>query len=181
MPVPFRDLVEGEPSGLAAYFKVIEEPNARGLRAALFCITARGEPVDFTFSRIALPSPVLWRAGDQRRNAVAALCKVLFAATSQTPTLLLVLADEVPPRVLGEDLEVRIPACRLSSDDLQPYGVEETPESLDGALNLFWSGAGRPPEGSEAHALIEILRARNLILEPFERATRGLDEAFQGG
>jgi hypothetical protein len=180
MPVPFRDLAEGEPPGVAAFVKLVEEPGARGLRGALFCITARGDPVDFTFSRIALPSPVLWRAGDQRRRAVAALCRALFVATSQTPALLLALAAEVPPRVLGEDLEVRIPACRIERNGGPPPATEAAPESLDGALELSWAGAGRPEADSEAHALMELLRARNLLLEPFERAALGLEEAFQG-
>src|SRR5579871_2239560 len=140
MPVPFRDLAEQEDLGLAAYVKLVDEPNTRGIRAALFCITARGEPVDFTFTRIDLPSAVLWRAGEQRRQAVAALCKALFTAAARTPGLLLMLADEVPARVLIEHLEVRIPACRVARGSPQPPVAQEVHESLGDTLHLYWIG-----------------------------------------
>ncbi len=181
MPVPFRDLDPDDDTGIAAYLKLADEPLGRGMRAALFCVNARGEPAAFSFSRIDLPPAVLWRAGELRRRAVASLCKMLFGAVSQTPALLLVMADEVSPRVFSEDVEVRIPVCRVQCDSVTTSAIEEATESIDETLHLFWTGSGRPEAGSSARDLVDLLRARSLLLEPFERAALGLEEAFRSG
>src|SRR6266542_2301820 len=77
MAVPFRDLTEREELGLAGYLRFVDEPDARGIRAALFFVNGRGEPVEFSFSRIDVPASFLWRAGEARRQAITALAKSL--------------------------------------------------------------------------------------------------------
>ena len=178
MAVPFRDRgEEHEDLGLAGYLMFVEEPDSKGIRGALFCVNGRGEPVDFSFSRIDVASSFLWRAGDARRHAITALSKALFTASSVQPTLLLSLADEVPPRVFTEDIEVHLPLCRVAAPGAIAHSVNESAESLGEALHLFW--VGEPPEpDSAARRLLDALNARQLATEPFERSAAGVEEAF---
>lgn len=178
MPVPFRDLMEDEPLGLAGYLRFVEEPGARGIRAALFYVNGRGEPIDFSFSRIDTPASFLWRTGEMRRRAVTALAKALFVASAKKPTLLLVLADEVSPRVFTEDLVVEVPLCRVAGDGTTVHASNESQEWLAEAVHLFWVGE-QPEAESPARRLLEVLHGRQLSTEPFERATIGLEEAFR--
>lgn len=178
MPVPFRDLTEDESLGLAGYLRFEEEPGARGIRAALFFVNSRGEPTDFSFSRIDTQASFLWRTGETRRRAVTALAKALFVASVKNPTLLLVLADEVPPRVFSEDLVVEVPLCRIAGDGTVVHAPNESQELLAQAIHLFWVGEQPMPE-SPARRLLEALHSRRLLTEPFERAATGLEEAFK--
>jgi len=178
MPVPFRDLTESEPPGLAGYLRFMEEPGARGICAALFYVNSLGEPIDFSFSRIDTPVSFLWRKGEIRRRAVTALTKVLFAASAKIPTLILVLADEAPPRVFTEDLVVDVPLCRVAGDGTTVQASNESHESLAEAVHLFWVGV-QPISESPARRLLEALHSRQLLTEPFERAAIGLEEAFK--
>lgn len=178
MAVPFRDLTADEGLGLAGYLRYVDEPNDKGMRGALFFVTAKGEPVDFSFCRIDAPSSFLWRPGQARQHAVGALTRALFVASSKEPTLLLALAEEVSPRLFAEDLEVLAPLCRVAEDDAHVHATNESVELLAGAIHLFWVGDPPGPE-SLARRLLDTLHARNLMMEPFERAVTGLEEAFK--
>ena len=177
MPIPFRDLSDNIDLGLAGFLRFEEEPGGKGIRAALFMITSRGEPIEFSFTRIGIGRSFLWRPGEDRRHAVTALAKALFEASSNQPTLLLALADETPPRVFTEDLAVQVPLCRVGSLDATVHAATEHPELVAEMTNLFWVGRQPDPE-SPARLLLEALRGRQLLTEPFERAAVGLGEAY---
>ena len=178
MPVPFRDLSDDFDLGLAGFLRFEDEPGGRGIRAALFYMTSRGEPIEFGFTRIDVAGPSLWRAGDARRHAVTALSKALFEASRSRPTLLLALAEEVPARVFGEDLEVHVPTCRVASPDtVADASDDDSTELLTDDINLFWTGE-LPGADSQARLLLAVLQSRRLLTEPFERASVGLEEAF---
>lgn len=178
MPVPFRDQTENESHGLAGYLRFVVEPGERGIRAALFYVNSRGEPIDFSFNRIDTPASFLWRTDEIRRRAVTTLAKALFVASVKNPTLLLVLADEVPPRVFTEDLIVEVPLCRVADDGATVHASNEFRELFAEAVNLFWVDEQPTPE-SPARRLLEALHGRKLFTEPFERAATGLEEAFR--
>lgn len=178
MPVPFRNLTEDESLGLAGYLRFVEEPDARGIRAALFYVNSRGEPVNFSFSRIDMPASFLWRPGERRKRAVTELAKALFIASAKIPTFLLVLAEEAPPRVFMEDLVVEVPLCRVAGDGTTVHMSKESQEVLAEKVHLFWVGEQPLPE-SPARRLLEALHSRKLLIEPFERAAIGLEEAFK--
>lgn len=177
MPVPFRDLTAGEDSGVAGYLRFIDEPDGKGIRGALFIVSSRAEPLDFSFSRIDVHSSFLWRAGEARRQAVTSLAKALFQAATRVPDLVLALAEEVPPRVFTDDLEVDVPLCRIATAEMMVQAGSEEEERLSDSLDLFWVH-GRPAVDSAARGLIEALNGRQLLTEPFERASIGIEEAF---
>ena len=177
MPIPFRDLNEDQNNGVVAYLRFVDEPDGKGMRGALFIISTRGEPLDFSFTRIDVHAGFMWRAGESRRQAVAALTKSLFQSAGRMPSVIIALADEVPPRVFTEDLEVQVPLCRVVTTDMTPQAASEEPESVADSLDLFWVN-GRPAPDSSAGKIIETLSDRQLLLEPFERALIGSDEAF---
>jgi hypothetical protein len=178
MPVPFRDLREEDKLGTAGYFRFVTEEGGHGVRGALFMVNARGEPLDFAFSRIDVPASFLWRAGEAKRHAVASLAAVLLRACPKPPAVLLSLAEEVHPRLFTEDIAVEVPVCRVAQGELAPFAAEESVEELTNTLHLFWVGQ-IPAEDSVARQVVEMLQSRQLITEPFERASRGLDEAFR--
>ena len=177
MPIPFNDLTGEADLGLAGFLRFQEEPNGKGMRAALFLITSRGEPIEFSFTRIDIAASFLWRTGDASRYAVAELCKTLFEASSKQPSLILALAEEVAPQVFTEELEVHVPICRVSSLSATVHATTEIPEVLTDTLNLFWV-RGQPELESPPRQLLEALRVRQLLTEPFDRAVIGLEEAF---
>ena len=178
MPVPFRDLRDEDSLGLAGFLRFVSEENGRGIRGALFLVNARGEPIDFAFSRIDIPASFLWRAGEARRHAVANLAAVLFQACPKAPSVLLALADEVNPRLFTEDLVVEVPLCRVAEGDTVPYSVDESVEALSSTLHLFWVGQ-TPDDTSTARRVLSALQSRQLTTEPFERAANGIEEAFR--
>ena len=177
MPVPFRDLTEGDDSGVAGYLRFIDESDGKGIRGALFIVSSRGEPLEFNFTRIDMHSSFLWRAGEARRQAVTSLTKALFQAATIVPTLILALADEVPPRVFTEDLEVGIPLGRVTTAEIAVRAASEEEERVSDSVDLFWVN-GRPPPESPARSLLEALNERQLLIEPFDRASIGMKEAF---
>jgi hypothetical protein len=178
MPVPFRDLRDEEGLGLAGYLRFVTEDGGRGIRGALFLVNARGEPVDFAFSRIDVPASFLWRPGEAKRQAVASLAAVLLKACPKTPSLLLALSNEVHPGVFTEDVLVEVPLCRITEADNVPYSEGESSETLSDTVRLVWVGQVPKGEGP-ARRLLEALHGRQLTIEPFERAGRGIDEAFR--
>ena len=177
MSVPFRDLREEAPKGLVGYLRFIDEDGGRGMRGALFLVNSRGEPIDFSFARVDVHASFLWRPGESRRQAVAALSRTLFTAATHAPCLLVALAEEVPAGLFTDDLEVAIPLCRLAGPSALAYGAGESIEELPGAQHVFW--VGRPPEAeSDARTLVDAFVARQGLAEPFERAGLGLHEAY---
>ena len=177
MPIPFRDLNEDENSGVVGYLRFVDEPDGNGIRGGLFVISSRGEPLDFSFTRIDVHGGFLWRAGESRRQAVTALAKSLFQAASSIPSVILALADEVPPRVFTEDLEVHVPLRRVATSEITPQATTEEQERISDSLDLLWVN-GQPAPESSAQKIMEALNSRQLLLEPFERASIGLQEAF---
>src|SRR5260221_3569765 len=113
MPVPFRDAAELEAGGTAAYWRVTPGRTGSERLAGLLQINAKGEPVEFAFSTVQVPSGALWRAGEAERGGLRSLTTSLFQASQRTPLLLLCLAREVPPDLFRDDLEVLLPVCRL--------------------------------------------------------------------
>lgn len=178
MAIPFHDLRPEDGSALAGYLRFIDEDGGQGIRGALFIVNARGEPVDFTFSRVDVPASFLWRTGEARRHAVASLVASLFHACAQTPALLLAWAAEVHPRLFTEDIRVEIPLCRIAEGMDAIQAADESPESLMEGMHVFWLGAPPAPD-SVARRLLDALVSRQLVLEPFERTVRGIGEAFE--
>lgn len=179
MPVRFRDLTAGDESGYAGFLKFEHEAHG-GFRGALFVTDTRGEPRDFTFTRVDVGAGFLWRAGDARRRAISALVKALFSAVAESPTLLIAKADELPPQVFVEDIELYVPLVRVAETTGAIRATTETQEALGDSLQLLW--ATPPPEpNTPARRVLDTLSSRGLVLEPFERAAAGLIEAFKDG
>ena len=182
MSVPFKDAAELEAGGTAAFLRIV--PDGVTTRGALFQVNARGAPVEFTYNRLDLPSPgALWRPEQLEREAAKALAASLFEAARRTPLVLLCLATEVHAALFSEDLEVQIPICRVAvaEDGSGPVdgGAAERVVSGDLTAHLFWRPA-LPSGEAPPRRLLTTLAGRGLLLEPFDRALAGLDEALRG-
>jgi len=176
--VPFRDSHDDDRLGVAGFLRFVDESPGRAIRGALFLINARGEPIDFAFTRVEVPIPFMWRSGEARRQALKELCVSLFTACPGEPRLLLARADEVPALLFSEDLEVLVPVCRVSDERAANRVGNEEVEDMADDVHLFWV-AGCPPQGAPARSILNSLSERKLLLEPFDRAARGIDEAFR--
>ena len=175
MPVPFEDLRAGEPTGAVGFLRFVDEAGGKGIRGALFLTSGRGDPLDFCFTRADVHHSFLWRPGDARRQAAAALVKVLFEAANRVPALILGLANEIPPQLFVDDIQVQVPLCLLAPSETP------APDSRPaGEVSLTWV-TEPPADGSEALRLLEGFLRRHDPLEPFGRAAAGLQEAFNGG
>lgn len=164
MPVPLQDIASEEPAALA-YLRFVKAPNDGSIQGALFVTNGRGDPLEFCFTLVESPTGPLWEPGRAYRQAVASLARALFEAVNHEPDLLLALAEEMPSDVLADDICPATPACLVA-------GGAETP-----GVAVRWVGQ-EPAEDSEVALLVQSLRSRNLLREPFDRAVAGLEEAF---
>ena len=176
MPVPFEDLRADDAAGAVGFLRFVDEADGKGVRGALFLTSGRGEPLDFCFTRIDVHHSFLWRRGDARRQAVASLIKVLFQAAKQIPALILGLADDIPPQLFADDIQVRVPLCLIAPCEA-PVPAAAPDARPAGEVRLTWA-TEQPGDESEAMRLLEGFRRRHDLLEPFERAAVGLEEAF---
>ena len=179
MPIPFHNLIQDEPSGVAAYLRFVDEPEGKGIRGALLVASSRGDPLEFSFTRVDVRSGVLWHDGQAKARAISALAKALFEVANHKPDLLLALADETPAKVFSEELGVQIPMCRVAAQGAGMAAPTEAGQQLSESLYLYWVN-GRPLDDAECARLVETLGARRLLLEPFDRAALGIQEAFDG-
>lgn len=179
MPVPFRDAQLIDDLGTAAFLRFEREPAGVGLRGAIFVINARGEPIQFTFTRASADYSVLWRRLDIERHAARKLAESLFTACPQAPRILLCSDAEVPRELFEEDLTLSIPVCFVSTaarTDAEHPG-EHRATSMNEALAIAWLPARPPPNSMEMRLLTELER-RFLIRDGFDRASRGLREVY---
>lgn len=174
MPIPFRDAADIEELGLAGFLVIQPAPSGPDYIAALFTINARGEPQEFTYSRLSIDAGLqqLWRPGDARRAAERALVTALLDACPLEPRLLLARAAETDVALFRTDLAVGVPVARVAPKP-RPEGEETAPARLE----LTWYPAAPRPESRE-RLLVDALTARGLLAEPFERAERGLNEVY---
>jgi hypothetical protein len=145
--------------------------------AGLLQVNGRGEPVEFTLSRVDQPSGALWPEAGSELIAARALAVSLFETAQRTPLVLLCLASETVPRLFVEELRVQIPVCRVSSrGDGSDRGelIEEFAQG-DDKVRLEWHPRV-PGTHSPVRRLILSLATRDLLLEPFDRVIAGIDE-----
>lgn len=179
MPISFQDDDDIKQLGEAGYLKV--DPGADGeLLGALFLINARGEPVEFTYTRVETPSTFLWRRQDIRGHAVRTLVTSLFSACPRMPKYIVCLASEVDHRIFCEEVRVSIPVCRIAStlEAITHCEKESAEIELAEGQHGFWLPQS-PAEGSVEHRLFARLDAAELLLEPFARASAGLKEVYK--
>ena len=166
MSVPFRDIAGEEPAAAVAYLRFLEASDGLAIKGALFVTNGRGDPLEFCFTRVDVEASALWEQGRVYRRSVVALVKALFEAANHRPDLVLALVEEFPQEILAEEIDVQVPVCLVGDP-----GSEVVP--------LHWID-GEPAAGSGLSHLVESLRSRGLLLEPFWRAAQGLEEAFAG-
>ncbi len=180
MPIPFRDLDDLGELGAAAFLKVARGHDGGTLFGALFLVSARGEPLEFTFNRADAPSSPLWRPADVRRQLERSLTISLLSICPRVPRLLLCLASEVSAELFSHEIRLSLPACRIATAlETVPYLAEERRELVETPepLHLFWF-PDRPSEGMVEARLLDELVGRGLLLEPFDRALAGLREVY---
>jgi len=181
MGVPYRSLLdEDERNVSGAFFRALPvDPNTHV--GGLLLIDARGEPVEFTYNRVAAKHRFLWRERDLKRAVSRELLASLLDPCPKSPSAIFCLAREVEPEILLEDIDIQKPVARVP-DANESIGVagEEEHERLEAtsSVQLFWV-RGRPSDATPAHRLVERLASRGLLLEPFERVVAGLREAYE--
>jgi hypothetical protein len=166
VPIQYVDQEELDQLGAAAFLKLEPDDAAGGFRGALLQINARGEPLEFTYNRIATPRPFLWRADDLSRLALARLTASLLDASRNEPTLFCYLADDVPSALFEREIRVQIPVCCV----LSAHDCADT-ESFN------WQPSA-PLGTSSEFRLARELQARRLLREPFERVSSALREIY---
>lgn len=183
MPIPYRDADEVEELGAAAFLKIEEGASASEFQAALFVVSGRGEPLEFAYNRIETPNTFLWRQSDLRRYVERKLTASLLQTCSRVPTLLLCLADEVGSELFCQDIHMSVPVGRIG-DPLKTtaHAATETQEVLEEPpdVHVFWFPGG-PAVDSVERRLFSRLALHGLLLEPFQRASAGLDEVYANG
>jgi hypothetical protein len=184
VPIPFNDVDEvdaAEGLGSAAYLTLEPTLDHACCLGALLVISARGEPLEFGYNRVRVPDPFLWRQADLRRHVQRRLAASLLSVCSQQPRLLVCLADEVDLGLFERDLQLEVPVVRVSPPPAPLRRVDpqtgEVLEETELPAEVAWQ-PGPPGEASPERRLFEHLATHGLLLEPFERAARGLREVY---
>ena len=177
MPVPFQDIASGAATLRIAYLRFVKEAESKGIRGCMFVISQQGDPLEFCFTRVDLPSGALWNHGLAVRRAVAELTKALFHAVRFQPDVVFCLSFETPQEVFAEDIDAQVPVCCVSSgaDGDLPESVSDLRKGK--SVSFRWQKELDPGD-SRAGPVSQYLESRDLLLEPFERAGLGLEEAF---
>ena len=182
MPIPFHDDKEVEALGAAGYIKIQPDISGSSFAGALFLVNARGEPLEFTYNRIEIPHTFLWKRADIQNHAVRKLVTSLLSICPKVPRLILCLAEEVDSELFCHDIKVSIPVCRVAlASKAVSYSSQETKETANSpqSVHLFWFPQ-RPEDNTLEQQLVHKLSSYGLILEPFERASMGLQEVYRG-
>ena len=182
MPIPFDDLTESNHSGTVAWLRFIEEDDGRGIRAALFETSAQGEPLAFHFTRADTCDLAAKHRGDVGQIALPSLAKSLFQVATESPKMILGLAEEIPPGAFSDKLRIGLPFCRIRSADLiEPLARTgyERGGGDNGHHQRFYWVSERPGEGSDAQRILHEIVERDDPFEPFERAAKCLSKAFE--
>ena len=145
----------------------MEDEGGRGIRASLFETSALGAPLGFCFARMRREAPLPGLAG---RCVESVLAEALFRASTSSPTLLLGMAEEIPPEAF-DDLSLGLPFGRVRP----PSAPAEGPDEFD--RRILWAAAPLGPD-SEAGAALDEIAEREDPFEPLARAARALAEAF---
>src|SRR5262249_41537410 len=161
--------------GTAAYLRLTTGRVRTERLGGLLQVNAKGEPVEFTFGAVQVPTGPLWRAGDAERGGIRSLTISLFQASQRSPLLLLCLAGEVPPDLFRDEIQVILPVGRLAAgpDAAQLDEGEVEEPAAEPTVHLFWR-PGPPPPESPARRLVDSLARRGLLMEPFDRIPAGL-------
>ena len=177
MPVPFQDIASGAATLRIAYLRFVKEAESKGIRGCMFVISQQGDPLEFCFTRVDLPSGALWNHGLAVRRAVAELTKALFQAVRFQPDVVFCLSFETPQEVFAEDIDAQVPVCCVSSgaDGDLPESVSDLRKGK--SVSFRWQKELDPGD-SRAGPVSQYLESRDRLLEPFERAGLGLEEAF---
>ena len=167
MAIPFDDLTEPHIDDSVAWLRFVAEEEGDGIRGALFETSSLGDPLSFSFTRAGLSAQSSSHSDtvDRRQAAVFSLIKSLLRSATGSPTLILGLADEIPPWIVNEALRVRLPFCRVN------FGNESAP-------HLVWA-AEPPQEGTGAHQALDRIMRRDDPFEAFTRAANCLSKAFE--
>ena len=164
LPVPFQDIASDGPAAVVAYLRFVREPEQGGIRGALFVTAGHGDPLEFCFTRVETNARPLWDPERAYQQAVALLARALFEAANHSPDLVLALAGEAPTDIFFESLAVQAPLGLVAESEGNP-GI------------IRW--VAREPAGdSHLSGLVEEMKSRRSLLEPFWRAERGLAEAY---
>ena len=184
MPIPFRNAAQIEAGGNAAFIRIVSGSNDQERVGAILQVNALGEPIEFVFNKMQIPSGALWRGDDLRRYVNRMLLASLFQASQRAPLVLCCLAQEIDAQTFSEDLQVQIAVCRVGRmGDVTGVTEAEAREEMSSsevAVHLFWMGPKPGPEAPH-RKLVQALARRGLVLEPFERTLRGLHEALGNG
>jgi len=183
LPIPYRDADEVEELGAAGFLKIEEGSSASEFMAALFLVSARGEPLEFAYNRIENPNTFLWRQVDLRRYVERKLTTSLLQVCSRVPTLLLCLADEIGSELFCQDIHVSVPVGRIGEPlKASAHAATESAELLDepADVHVFWF-PGTPASESVERRLFSRLSLHGLLMEPFQRASVGLREVYSNG
>ena len=177
--MPFRDVASGEDPVRVAYLRFVRESEGRGLRGCMFVVSLQGDPLEFCCTRVDLPTGPLWNLDLALRRAVAELIRALFQASSLRPDAVFCLSAETPEEVFSQDIDAQVPVCRVS---VGPGGDSPGPYAGPGeglSVSLCWQNEPDPAASGDS-PLARYLESRQRLMEPFQRAGLGLEEAFSG-
>ncbi|MYC64352.1 MAG: DEAD/DEAH box helicase [Caldilineaceae bacterium SB0661_bin_34] len=163
--------------GVAGWLRFVPTVDGSAVRAALLLMAFEPDCKEFSFTQSRTDA----ERDPFHRTHPKILCEaaeVLVRFAELRPALLFALAAEVPSGLLERSFGLNPLSCLVKVSVPGGDGrFGSTPESFESA-ELLWE-AGEPKQGSVAFNLLETLRERSLVTEPFRLAGAGLEEAFR--
>ena len=172
MPLLNANVSKWEMADAVGWFRFVETRNGLGVHAGLFETSMRGEPLGFCFIK-----------GDfedfPAESGPSILAEALYRARNASPALLLCLAGDLPSRTLHA-LNFDVPLCCLSPTSKAGEGNAAAAPGDSVAHGAHWANRVPGPQTAASGALDRVMQLDDPF-EPFERAAKGMAEAFADG
>lgn len=165
MAIPYRAVSKPVATSFTAYLGVTFVEQLGKYIGGLLITDGRGQPVEFVHNYADAPSGLLWSEPEIRRVAVQSIAHSLFDGCSKSPAILFAQDSIGTPTYCTEELSPSIPFALVTKDE------------TSGTLNVAW--ASQPPApGSAASLIFDEINRRNLLMEPFSRIIRAIEEIY---
>ena len=178
MPVPFQDIASGVAPVRIAYLRFVKEAESKGIRGCMFVISQQGRPPGVLFHQ---GGPALRRTvepwldgppGGHGADQGIVPCRQIstrrgFSACPSRPHRRCSRRILTPRCQCAVSRPVPMESCVSQSSDLRKGK----------SVSFRWQKELDPGD-SRAGPVSQYLESRDRLLEPFERAGLGLEEAF---
>lgn len=165
MSIQYRKQPPITAGGLAAYVHCSWAEKTHSFYAGLLVIDMMGRPVEFVHNTLVAPTGFLWPREAIETNGIAALVHTLFDACKSEPVVLFLNSGLGSADFWRGYISPAIPCALVVCGN----------DNIDSSLE--WTNTP-PSQRTSAWNLVEDVKRKRLLTEPFDRIVKGLREVY---